>query len=74
MKRQCCEAMGYHTANHCSVHTSPFACPDRLIWHDENSGDYGIIVHDGGESFVRIRYCPWCGSELTPRESGGEKE
>lgn len=26
--------------------------------------EYGIIVHDGGESFIGIQYCPWCGKKL----------
>jgi hypothetical protein len=26
--------------------------------------EYGIIVHDGGPSFVVIAYCPWCGVGL----------
>ena len=64
MKTMCCEAMQYHTSNHCSVHNSPFECPDWLLLYDENSDDYGIIIHDGGQTFVKINYCPWCGSAL----------
>jgi hypothetical protein len=26
--------------------------------------EYGIIVHDGGTSMVRIQFCPWCGTRL----------
>jgi hypothetical protein len=26
--------------------------------------EYGIIVNDGGHSFIVIKYCPWCGKEL----------
>ena len=24
----------------------------------------GIIIHDGGQSFIKINYCPWCGRKL----------
>ena len=64
MKKMCCDAMRYHTSNHCAVHSSPFECPDRLVLYDEKSDRYGIIIHDGGQSFVTINYCPWCGSTL----------
>ena len=66
MKSMCCDAMRYHTSNHCPVHKSPFDCPDCLLAYDEKSNTYGIIIHDGGHSFVKINYCPWCGSALTP--------
>jgi hypothetical protein len=26
--------------------------------------EYGILVLDGGSSFVQIRHCPWCGKPL----------
>ena len=29
-----------------------------------------VIVHDGGSSFVRIQFCPWCGAGLEQAESG----
>ena len=50
----CCEMMKYWSGSHCSEHDSPFECPDWLI----------VRVHDGGESFVKISYCPWCGRKL----------
>ena len=58
----------------CHHHLHAHECPDALISIFAD-GQYGIIVHDGGDSHVRIRYCPWCGAELdkdpdrtTPRE------
>ena len=60
----CCDAMKYHSSNHCAVHSSPFDCPDWLILRDDATGKYGIIIHDGGQSFVGINYCPWCGHKL----------
>lgn len=64
MKNMCCDMMRYHTANHCPVHNSPFECPDWLVLYDEDDDTYGIVIHDGGTSCVRIRYCPWCGKAL----------
>ena len=65
--KMCCEAMKYHTENHCGVHDDPFECPDRLVLFDEESGRYGLIIHDGGQSYIQIDYCPWCGRRLLPK-------
>jgi hypothetical protein len=43
------------------------------IKHDEvdvvmnrwKNGTYGIPIHDGGTSVIRISYCPWCGQHLS---------
>jgi hypothetical protein len=48
----------------CDQHPDPFDCPDCLIFFSPARKRYGIIVHDGGSSFVAIRYCPWCGARL----------
>jgi hypothetical protein len=47
----------------CDQHLDRFDCPDALI-HRAADGRYGLIVHDGGTSFVTILICPWCGSAL----------
>lgn len=64
----CCEYMKYHVQNHCDVHSNPFDCPDCLIYYGKyqgkENGGFGIIVHNGGEGFVEINYCPWCGEKL----------
>ena len=41
-----------------------FECPDNLIDYSAKFDEYGIIVHDGGQSHVQIQFCPWCGSRL----------
>jgi hypothetical protein len=28
--------------------------------------EYGVRVLDGGTSFIRILFCPWCGQSLPP--------
>jgi hypothetical protein len=26
---------------------------------------FGLPIHDGGSSFIKINFCPWCGKKLT---------
>ncbi|MBP3540130.1 MAG: hypothetical protein J6J62_09830 [Oscillospiraceae bacterium] len=63
-KKMCCEAMEYHSRLHCEEHSSVFDCPDCLVFYDKSRDDYGLIIHDGGQSFIKISYCPWCGKKL----------
>jgi hypothetical protein len=48
----------------CGLHPDRFACPDSLVHYRPRSREYGLIVHDGGSSSVRIWFCPWCGGRL----------
>jgi hypothetical protein len=48
----------------CDQHSNRFDCPDCLVNYLPKFREYGLIVHDGGTSCVRIRFCPWCGSTL----------
>jgi hypothetical protein len=48
----------------CADHPDPFDCPDNLVTYVERFDEYGLIIHDGGTSKVKISYCPWCGKEL----------
>ena len=63
--KHCCEMMKHNVEHKCEQHPSPFDCPDNIIFFNEKKREYGIIVHDGGSSFIKIKYCPWCGEELT---------
>jgi hypothetical protein len=50
--------------NHkCKQHENRDDCPDALIKFVR--GGYGLIVHDGGSSFIAIDFCPWCGTRLS---------
>ena len=64
VKEHCCEQMAQRVNHRCETHPDVFDCPDNLIYRSAESGEYGIVVHDGGSSFVRIGYCPWCGTKL----------
>jgi hypothetical protein len=68
VKEHCCGQMAEHVNHRCETHPDVFDCPDNLIYHSTDGGEYGIIIHDGGSSFIRIGYCPWCGAKLP--ESG----
>jgi len=46
----------------CEQHRSRWDCPDALVCKTKNG--FGLIIHDGGSSFVSIEYCPWCGKSL----------
>jgi hypothetical protein len=41
-----------------------FDCPDNLITYVSYADEYGIIIHDGGSSYIQIGFCPWCGTKL----------
>jgi len=65
----CCNRMKKQVEYRCDIHPDPFDCPDNLIhfgprFQDDRWG-YGIIIHDGTHSYVKIEYCPWCGKKLT---------
>ena len=60
--------MAYHANYRCTEHPDPFDCPDSLICYSAKSGEYGIIIHDGGSSSISIAYCPWCGKRLQESE------
>jgi len=51
----------------CDQHSTPFECPDALLCRS-TSGDFGLVIHDGGNSWVSISHCPFCGSSLGDSE------
>jgi hypothetical protein len=67
-KKYCCKDMKYHANYKCSVHKDPFDCPDNLIRYNKKRKEFGIIIHDGGHSYIVIDFCPWCGSALTSKK------
>lgn len=38
--------------------------PDTLLVHHQIFGEYGIPVRDGGQTYVLIRHCLFCGHDL----------
>ena len=63
----CCEAMAYHLDWQCDMHSNEYECADALVTFIPKFGEYGLIIHDGGDSYVVISHCPWCGARLPNR-------
>lgn len=62
--RHCCDEMRASLSSNCSDHPDRFVCPDALIDYTPKFDEYGLIIHDGGESVRLIRFCPFCGAAL----------
>ncbi len=60
----CCENMETNINIDCYNYSDKFQFSNSLIYYDLVFDEYGLIVHDGGDSYVTIRFCPWCGKEL----------
>jgi hypothetical protein len=48
----------------CDVHADVFECPDNIIYYNQTLDEYGLIIHNGGSSYMRILFCPFCGTKL----------
>ena len=59
-----CKEMKRQLEITCDLHNDPFKCPDRLMFYSARFDEYGIIIHDGGNSYSVIHFCPWCGKKL----------
>jgi hypothetical protein len=68
----CCEEMKRQVEHSCDVHPDLSDCPDSLVVHRGETREFGLRVHDGGSSFIAIRHCPWCGTDLLERVSNKE--
>lgn len=62
--KHCCKEMNRNIEQSCDVHSNPFDCPDCLVSYSSKTHKYGLIVHDGGSSVIKIQFCPWCGKKL----------
>lgn len=60
----CCNDMEEKINYKGAGHDDPFECQDHLIYHNKKEKEFGIIVHDGGHSYIAINFCPWCGKPL----------
>ncbi len=62
--KYCCKRMKDQVEYKCPQHPSPFDCSDNLIYCSKSAKRYGLIIHDGPGSTIRIEYCPFCGKKL----------
>ena len=60
----CCDSMKENTLRS-SGDDVDFRCSDKPVYYDEIFNEYGLIVHDGGQSYIMINFCPWCGKKLS---------
>jgi hypothetical protein len=60
----CCAGMRDALAFACDQHADPFECGDGIVVYNEVFDEFGLIVHDGGQSYVLIQHCPWCATRL----------
>lgn len=59
----------------CQQHKdNPINCPDTVIYY--YGSDYGLPIRDGGSSYIKIDYCPFCGKKLNNKvkEKNGHTE
>ena len=74
METYCCEDMRREIERVCDQHPDRFDCPDCLVGYSPRFREYGLLIHDGGSSWMCIRYCPWCGSLLPEPLRGQDVE
>ena len=72
--KPCWEDMRRQLTFRCEDHEDLSNCPDSLVVYSENSGQFGIRVHDRGSSSIAIRHRPWCGATLVRRCIGVRME
>lgn len=53
------------------MHTCPLSQglingEDDIVIYIARDRTYGIPIHDGGSSYIRIHFCPWCGEKFPP--------
>lgn len=72
--KHCCIGMELAVNTVCTKHESRFDCPDAVMHYFDGSGNYGLLIHDGGSSYFKIYFCPWCGKELPISKDETEKQ
>ena len=65
----CCKDMDYHLNRVCRDHPDTWECSDTMIisFPTQDIGvpmAYGLPIHDAGNAYINIAYCPWCGTKL----------
>lgn len=60
----CCDRMKSDLSQKCGMHRNRLDCPDNLIHYSARFEEFGLIIHDGTRSVIRILFCPWCGKDL----------
>jgi len=61
-KKYCCIDMAYYLIEDKKSRNQKEINYDTVI--TQRRKEFGIPIHDGGSSFIKIIFCPWCGREL----------
>lgn len=64
-KKYCCLQMAYYLIEDKVSKNNVVINYDSIITHTSKRKEFGIPIHDGGNSFIQINYCPWCGKKLS---------
>jgi len=63
-KKYCCVDMAYHLIEDKISKNKKEINYDSIITHSLKGKEFGIPIHDGGNSYIQINFCPWCGKKL----------
>ncbi len=63
-KKYCCVDMAYHLIEDKLANKKGEIDYDSVMKYDKSHKSFGIPIHDGGSSYIAIRFCPWCGKKL----------
>ncbi|MDH5382478.1 MAG: hypothetical protein OEW75_16615 [Cyclobacteriaceae bacterium] len=58
----CCDNMSNHSGK--SNELDDLHDSDAIMVYVSKFDEYGILIKDGGSSYIQIQYCPWCGTKL----------
>ena len=60
----CCVTMAHHIYDSIDDDGEIKYDDHDIIINKWKDGTFGIPIHDGGSSIVKINFCPWCGENL----------
>jgi len=63
-KNYCCIDMAYYLIEDREAKRQEEINYDCVITHDKKGKAFGLPIHDGGSSYIKINHCPWCGKQL----------
>lgn len=64
----CCLTMAYNVSQSLDESGEILHDDVDVIINKWDDGSFGIPIHDGGSSIVKINFCPWCGTKLNNDE------
>jgi len=63
-KKYCCIDMAYQLIEDKKAKGKEKINYDSVVTHYKKGEEFGIPIHDGGSSFIKINFCPWCGQKI----------